>query len=163
MVFDECVNWRRYLTGNRSVWCRAFELLRSLTPDCADGRIEEISGRLYVNVFGYEGKPIAESKIEAHRQFIDIQTLIEGEEEAGCQPIAPLERLTEYDAKDDYELFKVNPGELCTARLRPGNFVIFFPGEGHTVFQRPENAGRRIRKAVVKIDLCLFEEPGHID
>jgi len=159
MIFDECVNWRRYVTGNRSAWCQAFELIRSFTADSPDGREVVLPNQLYANIFSYDGEGPEKCRIEAHGRFIDIQTLLVGAEEMVYQPTEGLKSLAAYDAETDCAFFEPQRSEWCVTALRPGNFVIYYPGEGHTAFQPPERIGRRVKKIVVKLALELVNRP----
>ena len=161
MILDDCINWRRYLSGNHSIWCQAFELIRSLTPDVAEGRQTVLPNQLYANIFSYNAKPLEETKIEAHRKFIDIQTLLIGQEILAYCPLDRLVRLQEYDAEGDCELFQTQPEILTMCQMVPGNFAVFFPGEGHTALQNSGHPGCQVKKVVVKVDVELLNGPGH--
>ncbi len=157
MILDDCINWRRYLSGNASVWCQAFELIRSLTPDVAEGRQTVLPDQLYANIFSYDAKPPEECSIESHRKFIDIQTLLVGQELLAYCPLDRLSCSHEYDEEGDYELFQIRPEVLSTCQMVPGNFAIFFPGEGHCALQHPALPGTRIKKVVVKVAFELLQ------
>ena len=55
--------------------------------DFANGKYEILGDEIYVNVQDYHTKPLSEGKWEAHRKYIDIQFMIEGEEKIGVGEI----------------------------------------------------------------------------
>jgi YhcH/YjgK/YiaL family protein len=75
----------------------------------------------------YTTKPHHEGRWEAHRDHIDLQMVISGEELIG---VAPLPRLIAepYDAERDL-LWLTGEGDRVT--LRPGEFMLLWPEDGH--------------------------------
>jgi len=107
---------------------KAFEFLRR--PDLATlpvGRYEIETNNVWAMVQELPLTPFGEiQRTEVHRKFIDIQAPIDGPETYGL-----LERTTEsfepFDVEKDYGLadYKTKP-----LTLEPGEFAIFFPGNG---------------------------------
>ncbi len=84
---------------------------------------------------------------EAHRKYIDIQYLIEGEELVG---VAPLETMTEVvEAKPDNDIW-LHHGP--TAKLPIGNrrFLVLFPEDAHAP-AIAIGAPATVKKCVVKV------------
>ena len=75
----------------------------------------------------YSTKAPGEGRWEAHRTHIDLQMVVSGEEHIG---VAPLGRLLAepYDAERDL-LWLTGEGDNVT--LRPGDFVLLWPEDGH--------------------------------
>lgn len=75
----------------------------------------------------YTTKPAHEGRWEAHRTHIDLQMVLTGEESVG---VAPIGRLVAepYDAERDL-LWLTGEGDRVT--LRPGEFVLLWPEDGH--------------------------------
>lgn len=129
----------------------AFDFLRAARADLAPGRHGIAGDALYANVMDYETKPATDATHEAHRRYADVQFMLSGEEVIRYTPLERLGAGTGYVPEKDYELFPapVDPFDLV---LRPGQFAIFLPGEGH----QPGVAWRRpgpVRKIVVKMAL----------
>ena len=86
---------------------------------------------------------------EAHRRYIDVQAVLEGEE---FIEVAPVERLrvdAPYVAERDLATF-TDFAFASRLRLGPGDLAVFFPSDGH----RPclQCTGPvLVRKAVVKV------------
>ena len=92
--------------------------------------------------------PFAESKIEAHRKYIDIQAPITGPETIGLFTMDAAHRSLPFNAKNDCVLFS---GVSEPRTLRPGEFAIFFPPNGaHAPGHTTESQGT-IRKLVIKV------------
>jgi len=75
----------------------------------------------------YTTKPASEGRWEAHRAHIDLQMVVTGEESVG---VAPIGRLVAepYNAERDL-LWLTGEGDRVT--LRPGEFVLLWPEDGH--------------------------------
>lgn len=96
-----------------------------------DGQMEadrvELSGDVYIMRNAYATKEETECGFEAHRDFIDVQYMASGSE---CISWAPKESLTEkayLEQKDFYQL----EGDGTKIELKAGQFMIFFPDDGH--------------------------------
>lgn len=132
-------------------FARAFQFLRSLDPALPDGRHEIDGAAVYATLMSLETKVPANLTHEVHRRYADVQFLISGQEAMYFTPADRLGAGNGYDADKDYELCD-QPLLSSTLAVRPGQFVIFFPGEGH----KPNlalGAPGRARKVVVKVRL----------
>jgi YhcH/YjgK/YiaL family protein len=92
-------------------------------------------------------KKPADAKLEIHDAYIDIQVLIRGEQETfGWSERADLRKpLGEFDAGKDIQFFDDEPQTFYT--LRPGQFTILFPEDGHA----PMIGEGNVRKIIVKV------------
>ncbi|WP_255987281.1 YhcH/YjgK/YiaL family protein [Chitinolyticbacter albus] len=99
---------------------------------------------------------IESKRPEAHVQHADIQLLLAGEERYGVA-LADAALPVLEDRRDRHDIaFFAAPEREVQVVLRPGEFLVFWPGELH----RPccaVGAAMPIRKAVVKIHRSLFE------
>lgn len=100
---------------------------------------------LFVNIDLVTPKTRQEGVLETHQAMIDIQIPLTGEETHGYTPSSSLPT-TPYDAERDCTLFPIDYVQEFF-RLRPGQFVIYFPGEGHA----PAISTQSIRKAIFKL------------
>lgn len=120
------------------------------------GRHDIDGDNIFVNVMAFETAG-ADSKLhEVHREYIDIQYLIAGNERIGFA-LASEQHMVEtpYDAENDFWL--AGPVD-CESEvvLEPGMFAIFLPNQPHKpgcVVEAPQI----IKKAVVKVHRSLFE------
>lgn len=109
----------------------AFSLAMKYLHEHRDGQMEcervELSEDVYVMHNAYETKEESECGFEAHKNYIDVQYIAKGSE---CIFWAPKETLTEktyLEHKDFYQL----DGDGTKIELKTGQFMIFFPEDGH--------------------------------
>ena len=107
----------------------------------------DINENLYVNVFESTTKE-DDGVFEEHRDFIDIQYLIEGKEIIKYETSDDFEALSEYDEKDDYQLFRVNTDKIL--QMNEGDFAIFPTLEKHKSCLI-NNLPCKVKKAVFKL------------
>lgn len=127
---------------------KAFELIASRDWTAIEPGIHELDGRdIYVNVMERELKQKPDAKLEVHNEYIDIQVLITGREESfGWSERKDLRQpLGEFDAEKDIQLFDDVPQTYYT--LRPGQFTVLFPEDGHA----PMVGEGTVRKIIVKV------------
>lgn len=102
------------------------------------------------NCFGigleYGTKISDEGLWEAHRRYLDIHVVLEGEERIEISDIKLSDSIKEYE--DDYELFKSK--EEHSILLQPGYFLILFPHEVHKTGVMISDAVSSVRKNVYK-------------
>ena len=158
MIYDFLSEWRRYIPRHKfSEFCQAIEFLRTFTPDAEEGKHVLMEDLIYVNVQEYTPKDISEGMIEYHKEFIDIQTVLYGEENLYYEPISDLTETIPYDAEKDYGMYKFEPAAATALKLEPGNFVMLFPGEGHMPCIAATENPAKVKKLVVKIHKSIFE------
>ena len=128
----------------------AFAFLKR--PDIATvalGRTDIDGNSLYALVQEYETKPIQEGKLEAHKKYVDIQMILEGEEFMGYAPLGGQTATKPFDPDKDIGFFD---GEAWFTRFRKGMFAIFFPQDAHLPGRYTEKPSA-VKKIVLKIQL----------
>ncbi|EJS86635.1 hypothetical protein AAUPMB_17212 [Pasteurella multocida subsp. multocida str. Anand1_buffalo] len=84
-----------------------------------------------MNVMAFDTAAAESKQAELHRQYIDVQVLISGQENIEYSVAYPtLANYTEYDEKDDYQLTPEIEYK-STLTLKPKMFVVFLPYEPH--------------------------------
>jgi biofilm protein TabA len=113
--------------------------------------------KVFLLAQSYETKdPPAGGRYEAHRKYMDIQLLTEGEESCYYESLEGLETLEPYAADRDAGFYKgsrpgLGPGSGGLAlRLEPGFFAVFFPQDAHMPCCAAHDK-RAVRKIVVKV------------
>ena len=147
MIYDRFENLDLYAQPGTRLH-RALVYARDAARAVADGRMDIDSERLYASVATYETGSREELRFEAHRRYIDVQVLLEGEEAIDVSLEGDLSVLETYDEKRDVTFLKP-PQQVASLAMRPGYFAVFFPHDTH----RPGchlREKRRIRKIVVK-------------
>jgi len=126
---------------------KAFEFLRNTDLVALPlGKIELEGSDLFVNVVEIAGKSAEEARMETHNRYIDIQVPLSTTETMGWIAGNKLEQVTEpYNPEKDITFFGDKASNLI--QVKPLDFVIFFPTDGH----QPGIAERKIKKIIVKI------------
>lgn len=147
MIFDSLKNCATYYGVNPRMK-QAFDLIRSRDWTAVEPGIHELDGKdIYVNVMERELKKRADAKLEVHNEYIDIQVLVAGREEAfGWSDRADVKAPQgEFNPEKDIQFFDDEPQTYYT--LRPGQFTILFPEDAHA----PMVGEGTVRKIIVKV------------
>lgn len=146
MIIDEIKHADSYFALHPG-FERAFTFLRRLDLAELDITTHEIDAKdLYALMQVPNGRKRDEAQLEAHRRYIDIQYLIDGEEEIGWKPQDQCNELSHaYETERDIEFYSDTPSFYV--RLRPGMFAVLFPGDAHA----PVISQGSIHKCVVKV------------
>ena len=127
----------------------AIDYLRKTDLAALDIGSHQVDGdRVLANVMTYETKRPEEGKLEAHRKYIDIQVVLEGEERCFCAPLSLATALGPFDEAKDFGLY--DGPRLTTMRLSTDNFAIFFPQDAHAPALDLEGKAA-VRKVVMKV------------
>jgi YhcH/YjgK/YiaL family protein len=118
------------------------------------GRHEIDGDDIFMNVMTFDTTEPQSKRYEQHREYLDIQVLLRGEE---CIYFGPKGAAVEpdiYHEDDDYQLCDaVSPCQ--TLHMQPGMFAIFLPGEPHKPGCVSETS-QTISKVVIKVHYrCL--------
>ena len=146
MILDHLDNWRQYACLHPHM-AAAFEFL-SNSDLCTlePGRHAIDADRVYAVVLREQGRGREQARLEAHREYIDIQFCISGSEEIGYKAaVHCVGDGNGYDEAKDIEFFTDAPAGW--AATEPGSFGVFFPADAHA----PLAGVGEIRKVVVKI------------
>lgn len=150
MILDQLENSTRYEALGAG-FVQAFQFLKTLDCSRPDGRCEIAGDAVYATLTSFEAKVSVDTTHEVHRCYADVHFLISGREIMYFTPANRLGLGNGYHAEKDYELCDA-PILPTTLLIQPGQFVIFFPHEGH----KPNlalGAPTHVRKVVVKIRL----------
>lgn len=102
---------------------------------------------LIVNINDFVGKKSEDCRMEAHKEYIDIQIPLEEEEQMGWKPACDCQLITsEYNEQKDVEFYADKATTLFT--VPADHFVVFFPEDAH---QPGIAEGKKYRKIIVKI------------
>lgn len=148
MIIDSLSNSHRYAAVH-PLFTSAFSFLgRNDLLSLPDGRIEIHGERLYASVMRKAGIAHEAAVLEAHRNYIDIQCPLLGEETMGWATVSSCLNVREqYDAGKDFMLFSDRPQSWLA--VHPGMFAVFFPNDAHA----PLVGHGIIQKVVLKVAL----------
>ncbi len=111
------------------------------------GRYELDGDNLFVLIQAYEPKNVEDGRCEAHKKYIDIQYIIEGQERMGYGIAEDMAVVDPYDdAKDRY--FVEWTGDFV--EYSKDMFAVFYPQDAHMPGIEIEGCSF-VKKAVVKI------------
>lgn len=148
MIIDGLKNWEVYPFG--FAWKIAFEFLLSLSPKSDEKTYQLRSDDIIAQVSSYETRFKESAALESHRKYIDIQTIITGEEKIEVSLKNGLAVKEIYDETKDVELYN-HSDALTQINMHPGIFVMFFSHDAHmpglVLREKPE----LVKKVVVKV------------
>lgn len=150
MIYDKLDNIETY-EGISPDILLGLKWLRDVNPDIVSG-VYEINPRVKAIVSEYTTKEVNKYGYEAHREYIDIQYLISGEEKICCLPLEYLKETKPYNEEQDvafYEEATVKPQELLIGN---GYFAILYPQDGHMP-QMCVKEPTAVKKVVVKVKI----------
>ncbi len=133
-----------------------FEFLeKSVLGSLPPGKHQILGDAVYAMVMRSPSRAPEEGQFESHRDYIDIQYLVSGEEIIGLAPVEGLQVVTSYDAAKDI-VFYAAPENYRRLVIHPAHFAVFFPEEAHLPmchYQGPHD----LHKVVVKVSLAHRE------
>jgi len=147
MIVDHIRNAERYETLDERIAVGLKYLSATDLSGMPNGRVEIRNNEIYAVVNRYETKPCEQGKWETHRNYIDIQYMVEGSERIGFGDVAEMKSIQDYDEEKDCEFFT---GEGNSIALSPGMFAILLPHEAHMP-GLSEDSPTPVTKVVVKV------------
>ena len=116
--------------------------LTDLTP-----RTIPLSGGNKILVQAGPTKPWAGAELEAHRNYLDIQYIVKGEEIVGWAPLETLTLSGEFNTAKDKGMYA---GDNDTMRIREGYCYVVYPEDAHAPGKHLDQPGEFV-KLVVKL------------
>lgn len=128
MILDTLENFGKYVSLN-PLFPKVLEYLQNTDLMAQEPGCVNIDGnKLFVNHNVAKGKTVDQARMETHNAMIDIQIPLSCPEVIGYIPRQYLSR-AEYDATKDITFYLDRSEQYIT--VHPGEFVIFFPEDGH--------------------------------
>lgn len=146
MVFDSLINSAKY-ESLHPAFKKAFDFVKNTDwSKQQPGKIFLDERNLFVNYDVCHTKTAETAKMETHNEYIDIQISLEKEEMMGHTPTCDLKNpIAPYSVEKDITFFTDKAQHFVN--VRPGQFVIFWPEDGH----QPGIAEGEWRKIIVKV------------
>lgn len=128
-------------------WLRATDMA-ALEP----GRHDIEGDEIFANVMAIQSVPASQKSYEAHRSYLDIHYVIEGEELIGTAPVGECPALQEFSEADDFCLYgdPADAARVTWTLLRAGELCVTPPADAH----KPACCAGEpapLRKACVKV------------
>ena len=146
MIIDTIENLGKYVALN-PLFADVVEFLKNNDLQTIEEGKHFIKDQdLFVNIQVAKGKTQEAAVLETHIEMIDIQIPITCEETFGYTPLCDLPDF-EYNAEKDITKYGDTKAQTYVT-VKPGQFVIFFPQDGHApcIINQPE-----IKKAIFKV------------
>lgn len=105
---------------------------------------------LFALVQAYDSIPKEQGKWECHKNYIDIQYIVEGVEQIGFANVDAMKITTEYNPEKDIA-FLSGEGDFVT--LPKGSYGVFFPQDAHMPKIAVGNKPAPVKKVVLKIKI----------
>lgn len=146
MIIDTLENLGKYVSLN-PLFADVVTFLNEHDLSALDEGKHTIKGSdLFLNIQVTKGKTAEEATLEYHRQMIDIQIPLSGEETFGYTPLCDLPEV-EFNSEKDIAKVPGTPSQTQVT-LKPGQMAIFFPQDGHAPCISEASA---LRKAIFKV------------
>ena len=151
MILDLAANLDFYRNlGIEGRYAKAVDFLKSHVLKTLENGKYEIDGKnVYANVMEYDTIPWEEASYEAHKDYTDIQYIIEGREVMTYAPVDQLTASAPYNEEKDVIKFDNSVAGLRAA-VHGGEFMIFNPWDGHKP-KAADGMPSHVKKIVVKI------------
>ena len=148
MVFDSIDRAHLYY-GLGQRFQQALEWIRSADVSAMESGVRmDIDGdNLFATYFDLDTLPREESKLEAHRNYADIQCLLDGTELMGYAQEGTMPAVSDYTP--DIQFYN---GDWDTLTLHAGSFYIVWPKDLHAP-RVAKGRPARVRRLVVKVKL----------
>lgn len=146
MIIDRLKNASLYFGLHKRLEAAFSYLQNTDFSEVEPGRYEVEGTNIYALVQQYESKPKEKGRWEAHRRYMDIQYIWEGEELFGYAYLDDLNTIS-YDENKDFVTLE-GKGDFVT--LHSGSFVIVAPQDAHMpgiAISTP----KPVKKIVVKV------------
>ena len=146
MIFDTLKNVANY-EGLGRVYT-ALKFLSATDFSKIDlGRYELDGDNIFYMVQSYDTDP-DKTISEAHRKYIDIQYMVEGEEIIGVADISCEKELTEAKEENDVWFYNCKTEPLV---LSAGKYMVLYPNDLHCPGVATNGTAMTCRKVVVKV------------
>ncbi len=152
MIYDNWENLGKYTALMPDAIAAIEKFMGSATAETACGSYPLIGDEVKASVFDSKTNPVEKGVFEIHRQYMDLQTMLIGEELNYCR--LSTEGLTAkmpFDAEKDYQLFDVQLSGAAKLLLKRNCFAIYFPEEAHLTSSAVDGETQPIKKLVFKI------------
>jgi biofilm protein TabA len=134
------------VSGTNKEAVRTLEAL----PEGETHRIDLDGDAVYATLIHRPTRLRADSQLEAHRQYADVQFVLRGREVMEVAPLTGLTLTKPYDEKDDYELYSMTD-EGTKLIMNDGMCAVLFPSDAHAPLQARDGKVQANRRLVVKV------------
>lgn len=142
MIYDSIENIDTYKLDDVAV-----DFIKTLTPEI-ECKKYILNDNIYANIEEYTTKDVG--YFEAHRDYVDVQILLSGEEIIEYTSLKGLEVKDKYDETRDIEFYYDGENPITSLKLEKGLFTVLYPQDAHKP-QLKYKTNEKVKKVVVKI------------
>ena len=147
MIIDKIENSNLYKCLGKRIE-KAFEYIHNTDlKNIKPGKYEIDGENIFALINEYKTKSESEGKLEAHKKYIDVQFVINGEELMGYAPLGGQRVLEPYKEENDIMFLT---GDKSFTKVSSGMFAIFFPEDVHMPGISSEKISD-VKKLVIKV------------
>ncbi len=155
MIFDSLANLGFYFR-NKAFQEKITEFISQLNADTEEQKYELIGKDLMAIVSHYDTRQISDGVFESHREYIDLQMLVNGTENILIGQTDNQKVKEIYNPDRDAEFYDIEGKTEVTIGLEPGVFALFFPQDAHMPCICRNGIPAPVKKCVFKIKTELF-------
>ncbi len=150
MIYDKVENMSLYFSGLKG-FERVEEVYKEfLKAPFAEGRIDIDGDNAWCNVATYTVNPDNPLKYEAHREYADVQVMVDGAENFGWAITDECNITEDFKEGSDIAFMDAPDGQFF--ELKKGYFAVFFPQDAHAPCRKNDSADTA-HKLVFKVKL----------
>jgi biofilm protein TabA len=128
------------------------DFVAKASPDTEDGSYPLIGDEVFAKVLSYNTTADNNNQVEAHNQYVDIQTIISGNERVEIYKRGLLNTTEAYSDETDCEFFSPSANaRIAEVILNEENSAVFFPNDAHLAALNYQTENGPIKKIVIKI------------
>ncbi len=150
MIYDKIENLSLYFNADSKFAGVEPALKEFLKAPFAEGRIDIDGDNMWCNVATYTVNPDNPLKYEAHREYADVQIMVEGAENIGWANIKECNITEDFEEGSDIAFMDAPNGQFF--ELREGYFAVFFPEDAHAPCRKNDSSDTA-HKLVFKVKL----------
>ncbi len=155
MILDTQGNLGRYAALFRGFDpARLFAWLETCGDLEAGTRVDFAGEQVFAAVNKLDTVPTGNARWETHREYVDLQYIVDGGETIEWAPATALSADGDYDAPRDVQFYGPSAAHV-TLPMVPGKFVFLWPADAH----KPgvaDGAHGFVHKIVVKVHISLL-------
>lgn len=149
MILDTIGNASAYTSLHKGI-ATALETVKAYTPEnYVTGKVVVDGDNLFLVCNAYATRDPKDAKMEAHRTYIDVMYMVEGEEIIYVKPTERLANPQPYNEGDDV-LFGDMDTAVTAVRLTAGSFVVLFPQDAHAPACMVKTS-QNVKKIIAKV------------
>jgi len=165
MIADSIQNKKLYASISPGLALALDYVEKVKVADFAVQTIEVDGRQVYAMYQSYLTESAEGRQYEAHRRYIDVQYIVEGEEVIRAAELSDMESRSAYDTEKDIQWFMpgiakgaagsgagqdTDSGAVNVIHLKAGQFAVFFPRDAHMPKLAAGSPGP-VKKVVVKV------------